>query len=440
VAGLRQSLAALAAGKVTATGLAQQALERAKLGQARVNAFSVIAEDRALQAAEESDRRYATGRPRALEGLPITIKDLIDTQGIETRYGSAAYAGHVPTQDAELVRALVHQGAVIVGKTTTHEFAWGATTASDAFGDTRNPLDTTRIPGGSSGGAAASIADGTVAAGIGTDTGGSVRIPAALCGVVGYKPSHGVLPTQGIFPLSPSLDHPGLLGARVDDVVVLAQALGIGRGMEGQGAAPRLGIVRRIGPIAPSDGVRIAFDQALERIGGVFTLSEIDTHGLFDEAYAAFASIVLTEGGITHFSRNDWIFITARYGAETVDRLTRAKTLTLGGYAQAQATRRRFASALGDAMRPVDFLVLPTLPCTAPLIGQAELRIGDWTGSVREALMTYTAPFNLAGWPAISIPLQSRSGGLPAALQIVGRPGEDGALLHLAQRVEAMLE
>ena len=438
-AGLRQTLASLSAGQVSATELAQQALERARLGQSRVNAFATIAQDSALRAAEESDRRYALGAPRALEGLPITVKDLIDMQGVETRYGSAAYNGHVPVRDAELARALIQQGAVIIGKTTTHEFAWGVSTASDTFGDTRNPLDLARIPGGSSGGAAASIADGTVAAGIGTDTGGSVRIPAALCGVVGYKPSFGVLPTQGILPLSPSLDHPGLLGACVDDVVVLAQALGIGAGTAAEPPTVRLGVIPRIEPIAPSDEVRTAFEDALARMSGAFTLDEINTTGLFGETYAAFATIVLAEGGITHFSRNDWSVISTRYGAETVDRLTRSKALTLGDYAQAQEARRRFAAALGKAMQSADFLVLPTLPCTAPLIGQTELRIGDWAGTVREALMTYTAPFNLAGCPAVSIPLPAEGSALPAALQVVGRPGDDGTLLQLALKIEGMV-
>jgi len=225
--GLRQALDDLATRRMTAIALTEQALESAEACKRTVNAFSVIDWDRALKAAAQSDLRYAQGSQRPLEGLPIGVKDLIDTKDVETRYGSAAYLGHVPAADADIVKSLVEQGAILIGKTTTHEFAWGVTTASSVYGDTLNPLDRTRIPGGSSGGAAAAIAYGAVAAGLGTDTGGSVRIPAALCGVVGFKPTLGALSTRGVFPLAPTLDHPGLLGESVDDVVVLSGAFDI---------------------------------------------------------------------------------------------------------------------------------------------------------------------------------------------------------------------
>nr|WP_229452155.1 amidase [Massilia niastensis] len=435
---LGQARSALAEGRLSATALVQEALAAADASQDRIRAFAAIARQEALAAAAESDRRLATGTARPLEGLPIGVKDLIDTRGIETRYGSAAYVGNVPRADAAIVRTLVEQGAIVIGKTATHEFAWGVTTASSAFGSTLNPHDPRHIPGGSSGGAAAAIACGAVAAGLGTDTGGSVRIPAALCGVAGFKPTRGVLPTQGIFPLAPSLDHPGLLGAGVADIVLLAGALGIGLG-EHAAAALRLGVIDAIAPVPLEDGVAADMADALALLGRVHACGAIDSAGLFDGAFQTFAGIVLAEGGMVHFGRSDWDFIAARYGAETVDRLRRARGVALGDYAHWQQERRRFAPRLERAMRDVDYLVLPTCPCAAPRVEQSSVTIGAWTGTEREALMTYTAPFNLAGFPAISIPLPARPGRLPTGLQLVGRPGDDGGLLRLALRVEALL-
>jgi aspartyl-tRNA(Asn)/glutamyl-tRNA(Gln) amidotransferase subunit A len=437
--GLRRALEALAARRITVSGLIEQALDAAEAGKRELHAFAAIDWDGALRAAAESERRYAEGRQRPLEGLAIGVKDLIDTQGIETRYGSAAYLGHLPAADADIVRALVERGAIPIGKTTTHEFAWGVTTASAAFGDALNPLDRTRIPGGSSGGAAAAIAYGAVAAGLGTDTGGSVRIPAALCGVVGFKPTFGALSARGIFPLAPTLDHPGLLGETVDDVAMLASALRIEAPQNDTRPHARVGVVREIAPVPLSDEVGAAFDAAVATLAGGFACTALDAPGLFDGVFEAFAHIVLTEGGAEHFRRNDADRIAAHYGRETIDRLERAKAMTLGDYARAQQSRRDFTARLHRAMSALDCLVLPTCPCTAPRVNQASINIGNWSGTVREALMTYTAPFNVAGFPAISIPIAARDGLLPTALQIVAKPGHDAALLQTARQMEQLL-
>jgi aspartyl-tRNA(Asn)/glutamyl-tRNA(Gln) amidotransferase subunit A len=437
--GLRRALEALAAGRITVSGLIEQALDAAEAGKRELHAFAAIDWDGALRAAAQSERRYAQGRQRPLEGLAIGVKDLIDTRGIETSYGSAAYLGHLPTFDADIVRALIERGAIPIGKTTTHEFAWGVTTASATFGDALNPLDRTRIPGGSSGGAAAAIAYGAVAAGLGTDTGGSVRIPAALCGVVGFKPSFGALPTRGIFPLAPTLDHPGFLGETVDDVAMLASAFHIDVPRNAAHPHARLGVIREIAPVPLSAEVAVAFDGAIARLAEAFACTTLDAPGLFDGVFEAFAHIVLIEGGAEHFRRNDADRIAAHYGRETIDRLERARTLTLADYARAQQSRRDFTARLHRAMSTVDCLVLPTCPCTAPRVNQASIDIGGWSGTVREALMTYTAPFNVAGFPAISIPLAARDGLLPAALQIVAKPGHDAALLQIAQQIEQLL-
>lgn len=437
--GVRATLDALAGGRITATSVVERALRSAEASKQSLNAFSAIVWDRALKAAMESDRRYAEGRQRPLEGLPIAVKDLIDTKGIETRYGSAAYVGNIPAADADIVQALAASGAIVIGKTTTHEFAWGVTTASPRFGDTLNPLDRSRIPGGSSGGAAAAIADGAVMVGVGTDTGGSVRIPAALCGVVGFKPTLGALSTRGVFPLAPTLDHVGLLGRHVDDVLVIVDALRIEIPESDAWLSARLGIIREVTPVPLGAETALAFDDAIAHLAKEFACVDVDAPGLFDSVFDAFAGIVLIEGGIEHFRRNGWDRISLHYNAETVDRLRRAESMELRTFASAQQTRRHFTEKLHEVMSRVDYLVLPSCPCDAPPRNAAHIDIGGWTGTVREALMTYTAPFNVAGFPAISIPIPSADGCLPAALQIVARPGDDGALLQIAREIEQML-
>jgi Asp-tRNA(Asn)/Glu-tRNA(Gln) amidotransferase A subunit family amidase len=200
---------------------------------------------------------------------------------------------------------------------------------------------------------------------VGTDTGGSVRIPAALCGIVGYKPTLGTLSTRGVFPLAPTCDHVGLLGEQVDDVLLLADAMDIKVPESDAWLSARLGVIRDIAPVPLSPEIAAAFDGAMKRLAQDFACVNVSTSGLFDAVFGAFASIVLIEGGIEHFRRNDWDRISTRYNPETVDRLKRAETMDLRAYAAAQQTRRSFTTRLHEVMSTVDYLVLPTCPRTA---------------------------------------------------------------------------
>jgi aspartyl-tRNA(Asn)/glutamyl-tRNA(Gln) amidotransferase subunit A len=291
------------------------------------------------------------------------------------------------------------------------------TTSHPTFGNTLN--------GGSSGGAAAAVRYGTVAAGLGTDTGGSVRIPAALCGVVGFKPSYRRFSTEGIFPLAPSLDHPGPIANSMEDILAVAGAMGIGaRILEEE---PRVGVVNEINPVPLTPEVAAAFDRAVATLDGSLRFSEAPAGSLFDQAFSAFTSIVLAEGSMVHFARHSSETIASQYSAETVERLSQARKLTFGDYLTAQEQRALFADRLRDYMAVYDYLILPTCPCTAPLIGDATVEIGGWSGNARQALMAYTSPSNLAGLPAISLPITSAPGTLPIGIQIVGHYGDDGA-------------
>ncbi|MBW9113906.1 amidase [Rhizobium cauense] len=437
LAGLLQDYAA---GRLLPSGVTDTAIAVAKDCRAQIRAFAEIDEPGARLAAALSDDYYRNRTPRALEGIPIGVKDLFDTAGLTTRYGSPAYSENVPSTDAEVVRSLKQSGAVVVGKTTTHEFAWGVTTASERFGDTLNPWDHSKIPGGSSGGMAASIAYGAVNVGIGTDTGGSVRIPAALCGVVGFKPTYGLLSTHGVFPLAPSLDHVGIMGRSVGDTKMVAAALGIRSNDAPRGSRYRVGIAVKATDLPISRDVEISFELARTVLERHYEVVEVDDLPSFKRGFEAFAGIVLAEAGMVHFSRHDREHVQASYGAETASRLALAEETTIGNYAASQRLRREFVRKLDNAMINCDFLVLPTCPCSAPTRGTDRITIGKWSGSIREALMIYTAPFNLAGTPALSLPMSpARTDGMPVGLQIVAGRGRDGELLAFASEVEARL-
>ncbi|VTZ59341.1 amidase [Sinorhizobium medicae] len=430
-------LAELAGGVMSPVEIIDDAIRVARNCQAEVNAFAEIDEVGARDAASRAERRYREGQARPLEGIAVAVKDMIDTGGVSTRYGSIAYMDHVPGTDAEVVRTLKDNGAIVVGKTNTHEFAWGVTTSSKAFGDTLNPHDHSRIPGGSSGGMAAAVAYGAVRAGLGTDTGGSVRIPAALCGVVGFKPTYGRLPLGGVFPLAISLDHVGVLGQTVDDVAHVCRPLGIDSDTGRSPRRKRIGVFRQFGKVPLASGVAESFDMACASLRSEHDLVELDGAGLFAQCFTSFAGIVLSEGGAAHFRRHDLAFITAHYGQETASRLQLAAAVGLAQYANWQQNRRLFTEDIERVIAQFDALITPTCPCVAPRIGAEEVTIGRWHGSIREALMTYTAPFNLAGLPAISLPIQvSGKDGLPVGLQIVAKRGCDEDLLAAAIEIE----
>jgi aspartyl-tRNA(Asn)/glutamyl-tRNA(Gln) amidotransferase subunit A len=428
-----EMLASLRSGRATSQQLVEIAVDRARQCATDLNAFAAIS-DKASASAMASDRKYREGTARKPEGIPVAVKDIIDTMGIETRYGSPAYIGHIPASDATVVRRLREAGAIVVGKTTTHEFAWGVTTSSPKFGDTLNPADPARIPGGSSGGAAAAVAYGAVPACLGTDTGGSVRIPSALCGVIGLKPTYGALPTDGVFPLAPTLDHIGMVCRKAEDLPVLADALGMKISRSERRIRRKIGLFKSPGDVPIDDEIARDFERTGEELSRGHSVIEVDVQ--LDEAYSIFATLVLAEGGLVHFSRNSLSFINDHYGKETIARLERARAVRLGDFANAQEARRLFTSKLDSLFGEIELLLLPTCPCPAPLIGENSVRIGDWRGDIRHALMAYTAPFNLTGYPVATVPMRRRDGLLPAGLQIVGHRGHDNEVIEAAIEIE----
>lgn len=382
-------------------------------------------------------RRPAQAGP--LSGMPVAVKDLIDVVGIPTRCGSAVLADAAPArEDAAVVARLRGAGAVVVAKTHTHEFAYGPTGDVAVEGPCRNPHDPRKITGGSSSGSAAAVAAGLVPLALGTDTGCSTRTPAALCGVVGLKPGRGALPTTGVFPLSETLDHIGLLGADIETVAVVFSAL----------------TGRRIDPSAPIAGtvvgrptdlywrvhdpeIAAAVDRAADALSCAgAAIREVSLPGI-DELASTYQVIVGAEAHTTH---RHWLAQRpGDYQPVTAARLTAAGAHTAADYVTAQRTRRRLTAELTARMlaEGVDVLLLATTPLRATPIGARQVDAPDGLRvEVVPALLSLTLPFNLLGWPAVSVPAPEMTG-LPAGIQVAAVRGGEQAVLAIGARIAA---
>lgn len=435
---LRELSNALHSGRLSPVDHVDRVLDR--LAADEHNAVVYLDRADAIRQAAERAAELAEGRSRGpLHGVAAAVKDLFDVAGMPTRCGSNVLRDAPPaTADADVVARLRAAGAVIVAKTHTHEFAYGPTGDVAAQGPARNPHDPTRITGGSSSGSAAAVAAGHVPLALGTDTGCSVRTPAALCGVVGLKPAFGRLPVGGVFPLSESCDHVGLLGADVNAVAVAYHVL---TGAPPPPAVPTLRPDLVVGrPVddywRPADpAIAAGVDAAAAGLAAAgVTVVDVDTPDIGPLA-ACYPTIVGAEAYTTHA---EWL--TSRpqdYQPVTAQRLLHFADQPASDYVDAQRIRRRLVATLGTYLtaldRPVDALLTPTTPIRATPIGVDTV---DGIG-VRPALLSLTLPWNLAGWPAVSVPVPPAGGGLPVGAQLVGVRLAESELLGLAEVVLA---
>ena len=433
---------ALRSGATTSAAATDACLSRIQSENPRLNAFILVMADEARTQAAEADRELAGGQDRGpLHGVPLSLKDLVDVRGTATTAASRVREGHIASQDATIVTRLRAAGAVILGKTNLHEFAFGTTSEESAFGAVRNPHDTGRSAGGSSGGSAVSVATGMALGTIGTDTGGSVRIPAAACGLVGLKPTYGEIPVDGIVPLSLTFDHVGPLAASVTDAWLLYRGL-LGQTetaalVPAQTRALRLGKLRGYFCDLLDDEVRARFDGALARLHGAG--ARIDD--------AAVEHAALTAPVYTHVSFGDAAAYHAGALATMADRYTRPVRLRIeaAGYVLAQdyvrglAGREVLRREVDRALAGRDALVLPTLPIPAPLLGAELAQVGSSKQPVRALMLRLTQLFNVTGHPAISLPCGTTADGLPCGLQLVGARGKTAELLRVARTVEQAL-
>lgn len=427
-------------GDVRAIDLVNASLDAIAAHQPRTNAFTVVDADAARADAARADAERAKGTDRGpLHGLPISLKDLIDVRGQVTSAGSRVLRDRVASADATVVTRLREAGAIVVGRTNLHEFALGTTSDDSAFGPVRNPLDERRVAGGSSGGSAAAVATGMGLASIGTDTGGSIRIPAAACGIVGLKPAYGEVPTDGIIPLSPSFDHAGPLAVSVEDAAVLWAVLA-DRPMPRIEPPARVRLVELNGyfsaPVAP--GVRDAFARAIALLqhGGVaFERRDLPSAAGIVQAYP---NIVLYEAAVWHAPHLDRRG--GDYSPTVRARLESGRSISTAAYQAAKDFCGVLRREVDAALEAGDALVLPALPIVAQAIGATDITVDPALGDrtpVRAAMLKHTQPFNLTGHPAISLPI--RTAGMPVGLQLVGRHGATPDLLAIAAACEKIL-
>jgi len=424
-------------------------LERAEQTQPSLNAFITITAERALEQARRAEHEILRGGTALLLGIPITLKDLFDQRGVATTAGSALRRDAIADADAPVVGRLFAAGAVSLGKTNLHEFAYGVTNNNPHFGPVRNPWNSAHIPGGSSGGAGAAVAAGLGPVGMGSDTGGSIRIPASLCGVVGLKPTYGRVPKIGVFPLSNSLDHAGPLTRTVADAaIVLAVIAGyhvtdpttvrhpLGSYLQVLGqplAGLRVGVIEQ--HLQESDSeVAVLAQAAIETLSQQRAVIRRVIWPDLELIPAAQRPIQYAEASNVH--RATLQATPEAYGADIRQRLEEGLSVRAVDYLAAQALRARLRAAAEQHFQDVDVLVGPTLPISAPPIGDPGVRVSDALAQSRSRLTRFTWPYNTTGFPALSVPCGFTNAGLPVGLQIGGRPFDEATILRVGHAYE----
>jgi aspartyl-tRNA(Asn)/glutamyl-tRNA(Gln) amidotransferase subunit A len=429
---------ALQARDVSAEAVATHCLARIAERNPSINAFITVLGEQALAQARQADAEIARGRYRGpLHGVPISLKDLIDVRGVPTTAASRVREGYVAAGDAPIVARLREAGAIVLGKTNLHEFAFGTTNEDSAFGLVRHPLDPSRSPGGSSGGSAASVLDQMAYASIGTDTGGSVRIPAAACGLVGLKPTLEEIPVEGVVPLSATLDHVGPLCRSVEDAGILYDAL---RGAAPETRSPRnmrgakIGVLRGYFLAMLDPQVASTFESACAALADAgATLEDVDIPHAGDIA-AVYLHIVLAEAAAYHArtleNRAD------DYTPNVRIRLEMGRYILAEDYVRAFRGRQVLIEEVDAALDGRDALLLPSLAVPATRLGATTVKVSSGEEPIRNITLRLTQLFNVTGHPAISIPCGKTVEGLPIGAQLAGARHQTGALLQLAAGAE----
>jgi aspartyl-tRNA(Asn)/glutamyl-tRNA(Gln) amidotransferase subunit A len=460
---IREAAEEIHSGLITPTELVLETLEQIDQTDPTIQAFTNVMREQALKDADQAEVELRTGLYRSqLHGIPIAIKDLIAVKDTRTTAGSRVLAENITPEDAMVVELLRQSGAIIIGKTWTFEFAYGPYCPP-----TRNPWDPTRTTGGSSGGSAAAVAAGMSLGAIGTDTGGSIRVPSSCCGMTGLKPTYGRVSTHGVIPLSWSLDHVGPIGRSAEDCAILFDAIAkydprdsnsvsgpptspsrytsaLINGVEGRGPHSlqglRLGVPQDafVNPLHPE--VRAAWQAALH----VFAEegAEIIDVELPRPTMELYRTIQKPEATLAHMQRGWFPARFDLYSESVRERLAEGQQIPAVVYLEALQERRMLASSFRTIMQRVDAFVLPTLPVPAIRSDQAfqEIEIDGVKANATESLLRLTMPFNLTGLPAISFPCAFSSDGLPIGLQVAGKPFEEATVLRIAHAYQQLTD
>lgn len=434
--------------KTTPTKILKQCIE--KIEQHKdLNAFITLRIDQAMEEAKEQDQILKTANTEKLPqlfGIPVALKDLIYTKGIKTTAGSLFWKDFVPSEDATIVKKLRKAGAIIVGKTNMHEIALGVTNNNIHFGACKNPYDPSKISGGSSGGSAVAVATGMVLAAIGTDTGGSIRIPSALCGVVGLKPTYGRVSVKGVIPLAWHLDHVGPITRCVKDAWIVLEAIGgydskdpfslshkKTRSPNFESSLSGLKIMKATGEF-----VERADPNILERLETIVKMLEesgavVKTQNMDWLKEAAVANGLMTQTEAATFHRQRLKEKPEWFSEDVRQRLTEGLQTSGSDYAWARYTQSIVKHRFKELFQKNDILLLPTVPITAPPIS------GEGAVEMARKLTRFTAPFNISGIPAISIPV-GKINGLPVGIQLVSDAWNETFLFEVAYQVESVIQ
>lgn len=442
-----QTAAAVSRGETSARSEITTALAQIEAQNARLNCFTDIFSTAALAAADQVDRQVAAGQdPGPLAGVPFAVKNLFDVAGTTTLAGSKINWDNPPAeQDATAVARLKQAGGILVGTLNMDEYAYGFVTVNHHYGATLNPHDLSRVAGGSSGGSAAAVAAGLVPLTLGSDTNGSIRVPAAFCGVYGLKPTYGRLSRAGAALFSSSLDHVGPLARSLQDLALAYDAL--------QGYDPRDPVCRKQHPepALPSlnqdiEGLRLAIAddhfargmtpavaEAMQQVAKALNVTQTVTLPEAARARAAAYLITASEGSQLHLQK-----LQSRlqdFDPATRDRFVAGALIPSSWYLQAQRWRRWYRERVGDIFRSVDLILAPTVPCVAPFIDQKTMSLEGETVAVRPHLGLYTQPLSFIGLPVMSVPV-NLSQALPVGIQLIAPPGRETDLFRVAAQLE----
>jgi aspartyl-tRNA(Asn)/glutamyl-tRNA(Gln) amidotransferase subunit A len=416
----------------------------------RLNSYVAVLADRALDQARRAEAEIGRGESRGpLHGVPIGLKDLFEVAGVRCTGGSAVLRDHVPQADGDAVARLDRAGAVLLGKHNMHEMAFGVTNENAFLGNCHNPWDLDRVPGGSSGGTAAAVAAGLCAAGLGSDTGGSIRVPAAFCGIVGMKPTYGVVSRKGALPLAWSLDHVGPLARSVEDCALMLEAVAddvtpTGRPSRDLFRFEHAEDLRGLRVGVPADaffalvepGVAEAFAAAVEQLRALGASVREVSLPTAQHAPAAGFTITAAEGAAWH---DRWLTERASAYGDVLVRFRQGALTLAVDYLKAQKLRTLLQEEVAAALRDADVLALPTVAITAPEIGKTTQPGGPLNVVPRAVITRYTTLANLTGMPAASVP-SGFADGLPVGLQILGPAYGDAAVLRVAYAHEQATE